>query len=517
MISALPLTQQLFRTAQVRELDRLAIEEQGIAGIVLMKRAASAMLTSLQLRWPSAQRPLVFCGGGNNGGDGYLFAALAQQKNLRPRIVYTSDPAKLSGDAQRAWRFAVEAGVSMQAAAEFDVQDADVLVDALLGTGLQADIRPAIATLIDWINQRELPVLAADVPSGLNSDTGAVMGTAVIADCTVSFVGLKAGLFTASGRAYCGDIVFDRLEIPDAVYRSMQPMAELLSLARLKSALPQRRADAHKGRHGHVLIIGGDQGMGGAAILSARAALHCGAGLVSLITRPEHVAAVLAQQPEVMSYGVDKAGACLELVNKASVVVIGPGMGATPWAEQLLHTVLTAAADKPRIIDADALNLLADNNWFDLLGNKQTVYTPHPGEAARLIGSSSLAVQQNRFATLIDLSNRLPGTVLLKGSGTLISRSHAATALCPYGNAGMATGGMGDILSGVIGALCAQGLSPQQATELGVCLHAAAADRAVAEHGGTVGLLATDLLSHLRYLLNHPADLRDAAGLMELG
>ncbi|MFK7731219.1 MAG: NAD(P)H-hydrate epimerase, partial [Pseudomonadales bacterium] len=336
---------KLYRTAAVREFDRVAIEQHGIAGIVLMKRAAMAMLKVAQQRWPDAISLKIVCGGGNNGGDGYLFAALAAQRALKVEVLSLRPPSALKGDALLAWQVADQAAVQM-----LELDDAtdvgawlasgDLIIDALLGTGLSSTLRAECRTLIDCLAESGLPILSADVPSGLNSDTGDVMGAAVKADCTVSFVALKSGLLTGSGRACCGDIFFTDLAIPAAVFAGTEPRAEILNLAEQLAARPQRAVDSHKGSHGHVLIVGGDLGMGGAVTLAASAALASGAGLVSVATRAEHVAAVIAAYPEVMARAVRSAAELDDMISACDCVVVGPGLGQSSWGTQLLHRIL---------------------------------------------------------------------------------------------------------------------------------------------------------------------------------
>lgn len=513
--------QRLYRTAQVREFDRIAIEEHGIPGAALMKRAAAALLKVALQRWPEVQRPLVFCGGGNNGGDGYLFAALAKQQNLEPLVISAAEPKKLRGDARRAWKFAGQAGVKCLSAEEFASSDArfegaDLIVDALLGTGLESAVRPAYQQLIEAINNSGLPVLAADLPSGIHSDSGEVLGCAVQAACTVSFVALKTGLASGAGKTHSGELLLSRLGIPETVYGEEGLLAaRILSLPHCRAYLPQRDTNSHKGHHGHVLIIGGDAGYGGAAMLAAEASLFAGAGLVSLATRAAHIPAVLAKTPEVMAHAVESAADLRPLLATCTAVVVGPGLGRSSWAMQLLHAVLETAALPAEqrsvqsvVFDADALNLLAETKeLMHLLSSCEldTIFTPHPGEAARLLEITTAEVQQNRFESVTRLENLLAGAVLLKGAGSLLSGSNNITGVCPFGNPGMSSGGMGDVLSGLIGALCAQGLSATTALELATCVHSAAADFAVAEGKGPIGLHASELLPYARSLLNATA------------
>lgn len=500
-------TSLLYTAAQVRELDRLAIASLP-AGIVLMKRAGRAALDVLLECWPQPEHISVYCGGGNNGGDGYILAALAKERGFAVTVIELGNTSQRRGDAALARDFAIAAGVSMQAAPA-DIPSAGVIVDALLGTGLSGAVTSPIREAIMQINDSGLPVLAIDVPSGLDSDTGSIAGgahgVAIRADLTVSFIGLKRGLFTASGPELCGEIFYDDLDVDPAIFEKVSCQVEKLDLdeqrQQLTTVLPDRKRDAHKGAFGHVLVIGGDHGYGGAALMAAEAASRCGAGLVSVATRPEHIAGMLARRPELMVHGVDNHHQLAPLLEKASVVVIGQGLGRQPWAEQLFYHALQHACRHglPVVMDADALNLLSERRLASTLP-AQCVLTPHPGEAARLLDCAVDDINRNRFAAAQKLAASFKATVILKGAGSLVA-SGESIALCPYGNPGMASGGMGDVLGGVIAALLAQHLSPRMAAQTAVCFHAAAADELVQEYGER-GLLATDLIPVIRRFIN---------------
>ncbi len=526
------ISNRLYTANAVRELDRRAIEEEGIPGIVLMKRAGREAFEALLSRWPVPEKITVFCGGGNNGGDGYIIAGLAQQALIPVEIIQLVEARKLSGDAHRAWAFAKAAGVVMQSWEGYRSSKAElidgVIVDALLGTGISGEVRRDYRAAIALINQSGLPVLAVDIPSGLCSDTGVVRGIAVEAALTVSFIGVKVGLLTGRGPALVGELLYRDLGVPDIVYEGLvdKPMAvvaQRLELNALLPAFPQRARDAHKGHFGHVLVIGGDKGYGGAVAMSAEAALRVGAGLVSVATRPEHVSALLARRPELMVKGVTSGQELEPHLDGPTLIIIGPGLGRSPWSEQMLQKAI--ASGLPMVVDADALNILSAGRVgakarVDAGANAgHWVLTPHPGEAARLLGCSNGDIQSDRLAACRKIAEKYSATVLLKGAGTLIAstvmvreqvtsggelKNSAAQWplwLCPYGNPGMASGGMGDVLAGIVGGLMAQGLDATTATCLGACLHSVAADRAVAE-SGEKGLLASDLFAPLRQLVN---------------
>jgi ADP-dependent NAD(P)H-hydrate dehydratase / NAD(P)H-hydrate epimerase len=495
-----PLPINLYTAAQVRELDRIAIEECGIAGIVLMKRAGRAAFEYLLQRWRDAEGFHIFCGTGNNGGDGFIVAALLAERNFPVNVWQVGDPAKISGSALRAQQFAEAAGVSIEPFSGV-VPPGGIIVDALLGTGLSGAVRAPFADAIAVINKAALSTLALDIPSGLCSDSGRVLGCAVQAAATISFIGLKQGLFTGDAVDHCGAIEFAGLDVPADIYRRIAPANRRLDLVELQRHLPRRVRNAHKGLYGHVLVIGGDRGMAGAALMAAQAAGRVGAGLVSCATQPEHIAAFVARAPEIMAHGIRSGGELDVLLKQATVIVLGPGLGRSAWSEQLFERVWRHLQDTniPAVFDADALNLLAEGSIIGQPNYPMWVLTPHPGEAARLLGVANAEIQQDRFAAARVLQQRYGGALVLKGAGTLVAGGESI-CVASYGNPGMASGGMGDVLSGVIGALLAQGLSADLAAAAGVCIHGRAGDLAAEQ--GERGLLATDLLPHLRELVN---------------
>lgn len=492
------IPRELWTGAQVRELDRQAIEAQGVPGRELMERAGAFALDALLQRWPATRAVTVVCGAGNNGGDGYVVARLARRAGLKVRTLALVAPDALRGAASSACEdFRREGGEIVGWDGLGDPGGDGPLVDGLLGTGLDRPLDGAFRAAVEAINAAERPVIALDLPSGLHADTGRVMGAAIGAQLTVCFIGLKLGLFTGRGPALAGTVLFSRLDTPARLGRDMEPAARRLEPGVLADWLPRRPRDAHKGHFGHVLVIGGDQGMGGAARLAGEAALRVGAGLVSVATHPSHVAAILAARPELMCHGVTEPAALVALLARATVVAAGPGLGHSAWARGLLAAVLESGL--PCVLDADALNLLAEapqrsDRW---------VLTPHPGEAARLLGSDSGAVQDDRPAAVRALRARYGGVAVLKGAGTLVCGAGAPLWLCDRGNPGMATGGMGDVLTGIIAGFAAQLGDLERAACAGVLVHALAADDAAT--GGERGLLAGDLLETLRPWVN-PAD-----------
>ena len=487
-------SRKLYSATQIRELDRAAMEG-GITGRTLMQRAALAAWQALQRAQPKVKRVDVICGAGNNGGDGYEIARLANGIGRDVRVWQVGD-APSAGDALAAREAWLKAGGTVQALQLDSLFKAEVIVDALLGIGVSRELTgdwDAAVSMINHARAQGAWVLAVDVPSGLDVTTGRILGNAVQADMTVTFIGQKVGLYTGSGVDCAGEVVLDMLNIPAQTYDAIEPLARLQEASDVGVWLPKRSRNSHKGSYGHVLVVGGDSGMAGAALLSGQAALRAGAGLVSLATRGSHVAALTAAQPELMCRRVETVDELTPMHERATVVAIGPGLGQSPWARGLLARTLLL--DLPLVIDADALNLLAETT----LKRDRWVLTPHPGEAARMLGVSTAEVQANRPAAVIELQRRYGGTIVLKGAGTLIQGQNKLS-LCPYGNPGMAVGGMGDVLTGVIAAFIAQGLPLEQAANTGVLVHALAGNRAAEQ--GMRGLLPTDLLAGLRAIVN---------------
>lgn len=476
--------------AQVRELDQRAIAA-GISGHTLMLRAAAVCWRELQRRWAAAQNIHVVCGTGNNGGDGYAIASLAAAAGRQVKLWQVGEPPR-QGDAALTCEAWIKKGGKLEKFHAQALTGAELVVDALFGSGLTRDVAGDARAAIETMNSGSAPVLAVDVPSGIDADTGTVRGAAVKAAVTVSFIGNKLGLYTGAAVDHVGDLVFDPLEVPASLYASQAPQGMLLDRGDLKSWLPRRARSAHKGAHGHVLVIGGDTGMMGAALLAGRAALRGGAGLVSVATRAEHAGAMAAAQPELMCRRVESERELGQLLARADVIAVGPGLGQGEWGRGVLGSAL--ATQKPMVLDADALNLLV----LAPVPRPNGVITPHPGEAARLLGVKTSLVQDDRHSAVRALQQKFEGVAVLKGAGTLIQGQNLS--LCPYGNPGMGAGGMGDVLSGIIAAFMSQGLEPETAANAGVLAHALAGDAAA--RSGERGLLPSDLLFALRAVVN---------------
>ena len=479
----------LYSAAQVRELDARLIAA-GTPGFTLMQRAGHATWRAVRRRWPESGALTVFTGRGNNAGDGYLVATLAHKAGWQVRVLAVGDPAGLTGDAASAHAEALEAGVTIESWAAQPLKG--VILDALLGTGLGGDVREPYLSAIQAINASKLPVAAVDIPSGLCADTGHVLGEAVRADLTVTYIGLKLGLMTGDAADLVGQLIFDDLQAdPDLI--AAAPTSALRLDAFNLPPLKARPPTAHKGMYGRVLVIGGDHGFGGACMMSAESALRSGAGMVTLATRAEHVPAALVRMPEVMSAAIRSANQLMTLIEPADVLVVGPGLGQASWGRSLLSAA--ANAQRPQVWDADALNQLAGGA---VSLPKNSVITPHPGEAARLLGIGIREVQVDRPAAARALARKFDTVCVLKGAGSLIADAGGRLAVCDRGHPAMATAGLGDVLAGLIGALMAQHLAPFDAACLAVWLHAGAGQKV----GGLGrGLAATDMIPAIRQLL----------------
>ena len=488
------LPDALYSAAQVRGLDASLIAA-GTPGFELMQRAARATWRALVRHWPTAHELSVVAGHGNNAGDGYLVAVLARRAGWHVRVLAAGDPARLQGDAASAHVEAVAEGVAIQ---DWNAHSElrGLVLDALLGTGLTGEVREPYASVIGAINASGLPVAAVDIPSGLCADTGRQLGVAVRADLTVTFIGLKLGLFTGDAADVVGDLVFNDLQAAPETFIGAPVSARRLTADNVPR-LPPRAPTSHKGKFGHVLLIGGDRGFGGAILLSAQSALRSGAGMVSLATRSEHVPAALARVPEAMVLGISSANQLMGLLEKVTVLVVGPGLGQAAWGRSLLSAA--ANAPLPQVWDADALNLLAEGG---VNVPAHCVITPHPGEAARLLGLSTVEVQADRPAAAHALSKKYTAVVVLKGAGSLIASPDGHLALCHQGHPAMASAGLGDVLAGLVGALLAQGMEAYDAACLAVWLHANAGEQQ-GKFGR--GLAASDLIPAIRQLLEEQA------------
>jgi len=484
----------IYSTSQIREFEQAAINDYQIPEIKLMQSAGEAIFAHIEAVYANVNDLFVFCGPGNNGGDGYYVAKLAQDAGIETTAFYIAPPENLTGAARWAYEAAKKAEVSILPFDEQVPDVTDLIIDALFGIGLTREIEGEFLNAVHWINQSSVPVLAVDIPSGICSDTGAILGDAVYADTTMTFIGLKPGLLTGEATSYVGELNWSDLALPTDIFLHAKPFAIRLNQDMLDDYLPPRLKNSHKNDFGHVVILGGDYGMAGAVSMAANAALRVGAGLVTVVTRSAHIPAIVGFRPEVMAIGYEHAD--LEtLLASASVVVIGPGLGRAQWGKDLFITAIKS--DKPLVIDADGLYFLKKYPV-----DKPMILTPHPGEAGQLLDITSQQVQGDRFDALRALKKQYPHAhIVLKGAGSLILEDDGIYSICPYGNPGMATAGMGDMLTGIIAGLIAQNHELFLTLELGVLLHAMAGD-IVALIQGERGMIASDLLAVLPRLVN---------------
>ncbi|QSX34327.1 NAD(P)H-hydrate dehydratase [Shewanella avicenniae] len=481
----------LYSAAAIRDAELAWAAHHQTSLYQLVERAGLAAFELLQQRIPATSRILVIAGQGNNGADALLCYYWLKQREFD--VALALHPAKYPTDEwQQAWQLLTEHGYHdpiIELTNDALLAEFDVIVDGLLGTGVRGELRDEMASLVTAINQTDAIIFSLDLPSGINADTGA--GAAVVADFTLCMGAMKQGLLTSKARNCSGLLFFADLGLNDFL-----PAAKVKRVGYdyLAGCLGVRARDSHKGDSGRVTVIGGDYGMAGAVRLAGEAALRAGAGLVTVISRPEHQQTVNSNRPELMFWGCELVD--MEVYSRlgwARVLVLGPGLGKQDWGYNLFKAV--GLSEKPMVLDADALNLLSQDprreaNW---------VLTPHPGEAARLLGCNIQAIEQDRFAAVRELQQRFGGVVLLKGAGTLICDGDTVY-VAPVGNPGLASGGCGDVLSGIIGALIAQGLSLVSATVAAVVIHGEAADKAAEQ--GERGMLASDLFPWIRRLVN---------------
>lgn len=501
MMKNLPDT--LYCVDSVIQLEQIAIREYSIPGYELMQRAGKAVFNVIQKKYSRCKNILVLCGAGNNAGDGYVVARLLRQADYDVSVISLIDPDTLKNEALLAYQDWIKVGQNYHADFSY-IDKAGLIIDALLGTGLKREVSAEWTDWINAVNQSDKPVIAVDIPSGLVADTGIIAGTAINADISVCFIGLKQGMFTAQAKDVCGEIVFDNLALPDEAYSHVKADARLIKSIDY-SLLVKRKHASNKGNFGHVLIVGGNRNMPGSIILAAKAALRTGAGLVTIVTVAENLSAICSAVPEAMikTCELNTIANVLseDFVAGITHIAIGMGLGQDEWSIALLRYCVQL--HKPMLVDADALNLLAKHN---IKIKSPLVVTPHPGEAARLLSSSSELsssdIQHNRYAAIRQLyqlfSDSESCVVLLKGSGSLVFDGDVIK-VCSLGNAAMAAPGMGDVLSGIIISLMVQKIKISDAVQLGVCLHASSA--AAFTKDKTRGLLASDVINELAGVL----------------
>ncbi|BBS35499.1 bifunctional NAD(P)H-hydrate repair enzyme [Enterobacter cloacae] len=482
----------IWHADDLRRTEKEAADSLGITLYELMQRAGEAAFNVAREAYPCSSHWLILCGHGNNGGDGYVVARLAVATGLRVTLLALESDKPLPDEARMAREAWLNAGGVIHAADIVWPDEIDVIIDGLLGTGLRSAPRQDLAALIEHANAHTSPIVALDIPSGLIAQTGATPGAVIYASHTITFIALKPGLLTGKARDVVGTLHHDALGLAHWLAGQVTRLSRF-DASQLVQWLPPRRPTSHKGEHGRLVIIGGDHGTAGAIRMAGEAAVRSGAGLVRVLTRKENIAPIITARPELMVHDLTPQ-MLEESLEWADVVVIGPGLGQQAWGKQALKKVENFR--KPMLWDADALNLLAINP--DKRHNR--ILTPHPGEAARLLNCSVAEIESDRLLSAQRLVKRYGGVAVLKGAGTVIA-SDDAQGIIDAGNAGMASGCMGDVLSGIIGALLGQKLPLYDAACAGCVAHGAAADRLAARYG-TRGMLATDLFCTLRRVVN---------------
>ncbi len=478
----------LYDIESIYRLDRTAVEVDGLSEISLMQRAGERVWREISSRWPDITRITIFAGSGNNGGDAFVVAGLARQQGIEVQLIVRGDLSRQSETSAHFRSLWLQGDGDIVESNQQDIVG-EVIVDGLLGIGLTRELDNDWQVLIQQINQANAVRVAIDIPSGLNANTGIAQPCAVEADLTVTFIGAKVGQYLSDGPDYCGELVFDDLGISSRTSRSQAPLLSVLDQSNV--TLPvKRKRNSHKYQFGHILIIGGDLGMTGAASLAAQAALRAGAGLVTVLVHPQcihHLSAI----PELMVKSWDDINEKLE---QATVIVIGPGLGQSEAAKYCLEKIQTC--NKPLVVDASAL----ESAFLNALESDQVIITPHPGEAAKLLSTTSAQIQADRTGASQKLVEAFDMVSVLKGSGSIIAQAGSIPAINVHGNPGMAVAGMGDVLAGLIAALLGQDLSPFEAAKTGVLIHALCAED-FAAHNDQCGLIASDIIHRIPGIL----------------
>ncbi len=489
------LPQSLFHAHEIRQIEKNAAALAQAPD--LMARAGLAVAESARAWLGNGSAILVLAGPGNNGGDALIAARHLKQWWYKIDVVFTGQADKLPPDAAKAYSVWLDSGGTLLE----DLPENgrwDLVIDGLFGIGLDRDLDDRHYALVKRVNSLKLPLLAVDIPSGLDSETGQPFRAVIKASHTLTFLGLKPGLLTAYGPDYCGEIHLDLLGIGATSLPAAK--GRLLAQQEVASCMKPRPMNSHKGLLGSVGVLGGAESMCGAAFLAGRAALKLGAGRVYLGLLADNAPAMDTGQPEIM---LRTPAHLFDLLDQLSCLVVGPGLGQSDAAYALMEQALST--DLPLVLDADALNLIATHPELgqQLKARKaQSILTPHPAEAARLMGCGSHDIQQDRLGAALVLAGRYNSMVVLKGAGTICALPDENWWINPTGNPGLSSAGMGDVLAGMIGAFIAQRVNPRQATLLGVYLHGAAADEQVRNGIGPVGLTASEVIDAARALIN---------------
>ncbi len=468
----------LYLSTQIKAIDKLAADYLNISSYELMQLASQSIYDYVQ----QYNNILVVTGAGNNAGDGFVIANMARKHRKTVSVWSLVDGEKLPDDAKKAAKAYVQQGGRI--VEHVEESDYDCIVDAVFGTGLSRDVEGHFAKAIKWINNQDTTVVAVDIPSGLDADTGTIKGCAINATMTVTVICYKPGLVTYNGKDLCGTLFCEELNIPHETYEKVKSQLFLLDHQVLNNVKFNHSHSSHKGSFGSAVIAGGHDGMLGALILSGRAAIRSGCGLVEAVSNNEQAVMISIQCPELMTANSIEAS---RLIAKTDVIAVGPGLGLNSQSKSVLNKCIEQS--KPLVIDADGLSLLDKNKPFQHI----VILTPHPKEAASLLNCSVNSIQNNRIKSAQRISRQYNTITILKGSGTVISDTNGDVYICPYGYAGMATAGMGDVLTGIVVSLLAQGFSAVEAAFTAVVWHAISAENC----NKGIGLIASDVIHRL--------------------
>lgn len=497
---------KILSSEQMRSIDRRAVEQFGIPSMVLMENAALAVVDAIFAHYPQTERAAIFCGPGMNGGDGLAVARHLENRGVVPTVLLIGAEG-MKGDAGTNLEICRRLGLPMQEVSDVDSLDdalaeasqADLIVDAIFGSGLNRPAEGLFADAITGMMNLRLPVVAIDLPSGLQGSSAAAVEPVVQADITVTFAQPKIAHVFSPAAVYCGEVIVADISIPSAAVEAENCMLSLITPQEVQALIPPRIADSHKGSYGHVAIIAGSEGKSGAAILAARGAIRGGAGLVTVVTDPQTAAVVDGASIESMTFPItshaDSLHALRQFLGKITAVAIGPGLPETKEGFELVHKLI-AEIELPLVVDASALN--AYQGQIQKLGKpgRATILTPHPGELARLIGRTKQEIQRDRISAASDAARASGCLVLLKGHQTLVAEPDGRVAVNNTGNPGMASGGMGDVLTGIIAAFLAQEMAPFDAACAAAYLHGFAADM-LRDEKSDIGLGAVEVADKL--------------------
>ena len=474
------MDQNVFTAVETQKIEQFCIETLSITEYDLMLRAGKALINYINQVFPNKKVMQIICGSGNNGGDGYTVARLLLSDGKQVSCYEGKEPTQES--AKKARNELIASGLNPQSFTALMIQKDALIIDALLGIGCDKPVQGIYLDIINQINESGESILSADIPSGLCADSGKPRGSCVKQAHVLSFITKKLGTVIGDSAQIINKLTIDKLDIPEKIINQIRSVYHVMNKSVLDPVIKKRANDAYKNQFGHILLVGGDSGYGGAIILAARAASQSGVGLVSVYTKKDHKEPLLTHCPDCMIH--DEESDLKALIHKATAIVVGPGLGLGKWSEKCLKIIIESA--KPIICDADAITLLARDAVFPKKDN--LIITPHEGEAKRLIGED----HENRYAMVTALVKKTAATVILKGQNTLIKKEDD-TFICTKGNPGLATAGTGDVLAGMIGGFLAQGHSELIASKAGVYLHAICGD-ACSEAYSERSMIASDLV-----------------------